>query len=127
MHTSHIRYVRYNYLLPPKWEKITTKEGKVRYWLGEHLLEVYSVHQHGEGELIEKETIEMQLKNKPLFNDEEHHRYSDDLQSASHQQTVNRKVKCRNLSSRACIQVASGIYVTIAYCHRNGKNHHERR
>ena len=36
---------------------------------------------------------------KPLFNDEEHHWYSDDLQSAyetSHQQTVNRKVKCRN-------------------------------
>ena len=41
-------------------EKITTKEGNVRYWLGEHLLEVYSVHQHGEGELIEKETIETQ-------------------------------------------------------------------
>ena len=41
-------------------EKSTTKEGNVRYWLGEHLLEVYSVHQHGEGELIEKETIEMQ-------------------------------------------------------------------
>ena len=43
-----------------KMKKITTKEGNVRYWLGEHLLEVYSVHQHGEGELIEKETIEMQ-------------------------------------------------------------------
>ena len=41
-------------------KKNTTKEGNVRYWLGEHLLEVYSVHQHGEGELIEKETIEMQ-------------------------------------------------------------------
>ena len=41
-------------------KKITTKEGNVRYLLGEHLLEVYSVHQHGEGELIEKETIEMQ-------------------------------------------------------------------
>ena len=38
-------------------EKISTKEDNVRYWLGEHLLEVYSVHQHGEGELIEKETI----------------------------------------------------------------------
>ena len=37
-------------------KKITTKEDSVRYWLGEHLLEVYSVHQHGEGELIEKET-----------------------------------------------------------------------
>ena len=40
--------------------KITTKEGNVRYLLGEHLLEVYSVHQHGEGESIEKEIIEMQ-------------------------------------------------------------------
>ena len=45
-------------------EKITTKEDNVRYWLGEHLLEVYSVHQHGEGELIEKETIEMKKKKK---------------------------------------------------------------
>ena len=45
-------------------EKITTKEENVRYWLGEHLLEVYSVHQHGEGELIEKETIEMKKKKK---------------------------------------------------------------
>ena len=43
-----------------KMNKITTKEGNVRYWLGEHLLEVYSVHQQGEGELIEKETIETQ-------------------------------------------------------------------
>ena len=43
-----------------KMKKITTKEGNVRYWLDEHLLEVYSVHQHGEGELIEKETIETQ-------------------------------------------------------------------
>ena len=41
-------------------EKIATKEGNVRFWLGEHLLEVYSVHQHGEGELIDKETVEMQ-------------------------------------------------------------------
>ena len=45
-------------------EKITTKEENVRYWLGEHLLEVYSVHQHGEGELIEKKTIEMKKKKK---------------------------------------------------------------
>ena len=43
-----------------KMNKITTKEDNVRYWLGEHLLEVYSVHLHGEGELIEKETIETQ-------------------------------------------------------------------
>ena len=36
------------------------KEDNVQYWLGEHLLEVYSVHQHGEGELMEPDTIEMQ-------------------------------------------------------------------
>ena len=41
--------------------KITTKEENVRYWLGEHLV---CVHQHGEGELIEKETIEMKKKQK---------------------------------------------------------------
>ena len=43
-----------------KMKKITMKEDNVRYWLCEHLLEVYSVHQHGEGELIENKTIEMQ-------------------------------------------------------------------
>ena len=43
-----------------KMKKCTTKEDNVWYWLGEHLLEVYSVHQHGEGESIEKEIIEMQ-------------------------------------------------------------------
>ena len=47
-------------LTATKMKKSRRKKGNVRYWLGEHLLEVYSVHQHGEGELIEKETIEMQ-------------------------------------------------------------------
>ena len=43
-----------------KMKKITMKEDNVRHWQGEHLLEVYSVLQYGEGEFIEKETIEMQ-------------------------------------------------------------------
>ena len=40
--------------------------------------ETIEMLQHGEGELMEPETIEMQ---KPLFNDEEDHQYSNDLQS----------------------------------------------
>ena len=55
------------------------------------------MQQHGECEFMEPEN--RNAIKKPLFHDEEHHWYSDDLQSAyetSHQQTVNRKVKCRN-------------------------------
>ena len=41
----------------------------MRYWLGEHLLEVYSVHQRSESELIEKEIIAITKKNDAhLFN-----------------------------------------------------------
>ena len=56
-YTSHIHvYVRMLQLpTATTMKKITRKEDNVRFWQDEHLLEVYSVHQHGEGELIDKE------------------------------------------------------------------------
>ena len=52
------------------------------------------MQQHGEGELMEPENRNAKKKKNHCSI-----WYSDDLQSAyeiSHQQTVNRKVKCRN-------------------------------
>ena len=62
-------------LLPPKHQK----EDNVRYWLGENLLEVYSVHQHGEGELIEKETINGTDAHRIIMMIEHHRNGYDDF------------------------------------------------
>ena len=51
----------------------------MRYWLDEHLLEVYSVHQHGEGELKEKEMQKKQNAHRFIMRIEHHQYIRDDF------------------------------------------------